>query len=239
MSILLMLFLSEKNKIRLNDYIVRYYFFTLKLQIMKKKLFIALFAFVLVISPSYAGNDLPEEFAELLKRAELTFKIPENFIETEIVENSHMLYEYALKHPTEKFEVRYAIRPIDDMVKEYDEWKKNSKEGETKFDPRALYPSIVLAVASNISADQILKEGGKTDKISSFPEESVRNEFGADAGMTGVVRPREGFSSDYKHCMVVAINKKDKGTAFCFYLFDDPSILSRVMLPIFHNLRFD
>lgn len=190
--------------------------------------FVALFAFV---APSFAEDNLPEKFAELLKRTSLTYEVPEGFVEAELVENPHMLYEYALKHPTEKFEVRYAIRPVDEMLVEYDEWAKNPKEGETRLDPRNLYPAIGQAVKLNISDKEI--NGGP------LPEESLENDFGADAGMSYFVMPREAFSNGYKHTMMVAINKKEKGTAFIFYMFDDPKIFAQLAMPIFYNLRFE
>lgn len=198
---------------------------------MKKRILITLLIFISVAISMFAGDNLPEEFTELLKRTNLTYEIPEDFVEVEPVENSHMLYEYAIKHPIEKFEVRYAIRPIDEMLVEYNEWSKNPKEGETRLDPKNLYPAIGQAVKLNISDKEI--NGG------SLPEESLKNDFGADAGMSYFVMPREAFSNGYKHTMMIAINKKEKGTAFIFYMFDDPKIFAQLAMPIFYNLRFE
>lgn len=199
---------------------------------MKTKSIPVILICMLVALSSYATDDLPKAFTDLLERAQMTFVVPDGYVDTELVENNHMLYEYAVKHPTEKFEIRYAIRPIDDMLKDYEEWKANPQEGVVKVDPRGLYPAIAAAVGFNIA--EKMSNGGQP-----FPEESVKNEFGADAGMHIMVEPREAFSNGYKHCMMVAINKAEQGTAFIFYMFDDPNTFARLAMPVFYKLRFE
>lgn len=194
-----------------------------------KKFYLFLIVSVFVTMPSFAGDDLPQAFEDLLRRAKMSFAVPEGYVETEIKENSHMMYEYAVKHPNEKIEVRYAIRPIDSMLIDYEKWKKDPGTS-MMADPRNLYPAIAVAVMSNVSAE--IKSDGP------FGEESVKQEFGADAGLTAVVVPKKTFAGDYKHCMMIAINKRETGTAFCFFMFDDPKVVAKELMPIFHNLRF-
>lgn len=199
---------------------------------------IVLIVFLFVVSPSvYATDELPQYFKELLERTQMTFTMPEGYIETEQIKNPHMQWEYSIKHPTEKFEIRYAIRPIDKMIKKFEEWKKNPKEGGVKTDPRNIYPSIAASVAYNIG------DGYDIEKVMSgliiFPAESVKKEFGADKGVhMTLLKVRKEFANDYNHCMMVAINKEDLGTAFCFFMFDDINILSSTLPLVFYSLRF-
>jgi hypothetical protein len=56
-------------------------------------------------------DSLPRvNFQELLDSAKMVFTPPAGYIETEPVYNKQMNYEKAYKHPTERFEIRYAIR---------------------------------------------------------------------------------------------------------------------------------
>ena len=77
---------------------------------------------------SYSFSVKADQFNELLTRGDLIFTQPENFTSVGIVDQNNMQYEYALKHNSKNFEVRYAIRPLDELIKTYDKKEKNKKE---------------------------------------------------------------------------------------------------------------
>ena len=52
-------------------------------------------------------------FEQLLDLNNMTFEIPKGHKEVKSINNRQMNYEKAYKHPTERFEVRYAIRHHD------------------------------------------------------------------------------------------------------------------------------
>jgi len=188
---------------------------------------------LLLIAPFSFGQNLSEELTDGLKRAKMTFTMPEDYTEVERIENPHMLYDYALKHNKEKFEVRYCIHPMDEMLADYDERIKNKKEGDIIIHPDSLYDSIAMAVGFNISSKGMVDMGP-------FDPGAVKAEFNADKGLTSsMIDVRKEFGGEYRHCIMVSIHKYGLGTAFYFYMFDDPNLLRVLMMPVFYGLKFE
>lgn len=77
---------------------------------------------------NFTLSDLPQEFIELLDRTKMKFTEPNGFKRTNPIENTQMNYELAYKHPNKRFEVRYAIRPMDLLLKEYNDRESNKKK---------------------------------------------------------------------------------------------------------------
>lgn len=154
--------------------------------------------------------DTNDFFQTLLDSTNMAFEPPEGFIEIEPIPNRQMNYEKAYKHPTERFEVRYAIRHHD-------------------FE---FYVSMFEMTALNIS-------GGQLPEYTGFNPEAVKEEFGADAGATVMVQVGEEFGQDYQYCLFVYLFKKGVGDGYIFYLADDNTIIPDLMNPIFHALRFE
>jgi hypothetical protein len=135
----------------------------------------------LLFSPFGFGQDTIDTntvteitFEDLLEWNKMEFIVPEGLIETLPLENMQMNYEKAYKHPTKRFEVRYAIRNHD-----------------TGF-----YKQIFEMTVLNIS-------GGQLPEYSQFGTEAVKEEFNADAGATVMVEVGSEFGQDYKYCLFV------------------------------------
>lgn len=178
----------------------------------RQSLFLTLLSIPLSIGLSFAQDSTsvdPWSFESLLDSTNMTFEIPEGLIEIDPIENRQMNYEKAYKHPTERFEVRYAIRRHD----------------------MGIYKSIFEMTVLNIS-------GGQLPEYTPFGSQAVKSEFGADAGATVMVQVGEEFGQDYKYCLLVYIFKQGLGDAYMFYLADDNTVISKHMDAIFHALRF-
>lgn len=184
-----------------------------------------IFGIFFITQASFAQNELPEKFTDGLKRAKMTFNMPEGYTETDIIQNPHMSYEYAIKHNSEKIEIRYAIRPMDEMLRKYE-------ENEIKMHPNKILQASVIAVSANINIS------GSRPNLSPFNADAVNKEFNADKGWTVLVEARQGFDNGYKYCLMVSIFKENLGTAFYFYMADDPKAFIEI-LPIFHSLKFE
>ncbi len=153
--------------------------------------------------------DVSWTFESLLDSNQMVFEAPEGLIEITPIENRQMNYEKAFKHPTERFEVRYAIRSHD----------------------FGFFKQLFEVTVLNIS-------GGQLPEYSVFDSGAVKAEFGADAGATVMVQVGEEFGQDYAYCLLVYIHKKGMGDGYIFYLGDDPELISELMEPHFHALRF-
>lgn len=192
-----------------------------------------LFLFIvgLIIFISYSFSLKPDQFRELLTRSELIFTQPENFTAVEIIDQNKMQYEYALKHNIKNFEVRYAIRPLDELIKTYEKKEKNKKEGDINIHPNKLYETLLQSTTMNIS-------GGYLPEIVVFDSLAVRQEFNADWGATTYVEVGNAFGANYKYCITVAIHKNNVADAYFFFLSDNTENFDDVMLSAFHSLKF-
>ncbi len=178
------------------------------------KNFFTILILVITVSTAKSQSDslktTPDSFEAILDSAKLVFTPPKGYTELVPIENNQMNYEKAYKHPTEKFEVRYAIRTH-------------------KF---GFFDAIFQVTILNIS-------GGQSPEYSLFNTEAVKEEFNADIGASVMINPSKEFAADYKYCLMVCINKKGVGDAFYFYLADDNTLIQKLMLPIFHALKFE
>jgi hypothetical protein len=175
------------------------------------KLKLLLTGIPLIFLTSFATKELPKVFSELLDRAKMTLDKADGLVETKPIENGQMNYEYALITKGKDFEVRYAIRPLDNLIKEYNENEKNKKPGDINIHPNKLYAALFEATVLNIS-------GGQFPEPTVFDKNAVKEEFNADWGATNFVEVGEEFGQKYKYCVIVAIHKDNLGDAYCFYL---------------------
>ena len=193
------------------------------------KLFLFIVGIITFISYSFSVK--PDQFSELLTRSDLIFTQPENFTSVEIVDQNNMQYEYALKHNSKNFEVRYAIRPLDELLKTYEKKEKNKKEGDINIHPNKLYKTLLQSTTMNIS-------GGYLPEMVVFDSLAVRQEFNADWGATTYVEVGNAFGANYKYCITVAIHKNNVADAYLFFLSDNTENFDDVMLTAFHSLKF-
>lgn len=195
----------------------------------KIKFFITGLCFVILTS--FTSDNLPKKFTDLLDRAAMTFDKPSEYSETHPINNEQVKYEYAIVNDAKDFEIRYAIRPLDEMLKNYNEREKNEKAGDVNIHPSKLYAASFQAIVINVS-------GGKMTKISPFKTEAVKKEFNADWGAITMVEVGKEFGQNYKYCFLVAIHKDNIADAYCFYLSNTKESITKNMQASFHSLRF-
>jgi hypothetical protein len=196
---------------------------------MRKHRLLKLLIILLVFPITISGQNLTE-FMSTLKDCGMNLNIPTGFVESKIIENDDMGYEYAIKYPNKDFELRYAVRPIRYKVYANDTIR-NEMEGQRAFRNSA-YATIFKTVMFNITA-------GVEYKIQAFDATAVKNEFNADSGATSFVELKSDFGKGFKYCMMVTIHKDDVADAYYFYLSNSKEDFSENMKPLFHTLRFD
>lgn len=176
-----------------------------------------------------AGQNL-QEFKSLLTDCGMNINIPSEFIESNIIENDDMGYEYAIKYSDSDFELRYAIRPI--TYKKYaNDTVRNELESQRPF-RNSQYGIILETIVLNIT-------GGVESEIQFFDKDAVKKEFNAEWGATTFVNLNSDFGKGFKYCMIVAIHKDDIADAYYFYLSNTKENFSDKMDPLFHTLKFD
>lgn len=180
---------------------------------------------------AFKSNKAPTTFKDQLEKSGMTFEMPKGFAETGIIANRQMNYEYAIKHNDKQFEVRFALRPLADLIKNYNELEKNKKPGDINLSPNKFYTAALQTTVLNIS-------GGRMPQFNQFPPQAVKAEFNAEWGATTIVEVGKEFGQNYKYCMIVAIHKDNLADAYYFYLSDKQETINELIEPVFHCLKF-
>lgn len=196
-----------------------------------KKLKLLLAAPLLLFVCSFSSDNLPKDVSVLLAEAQMTLDIPDGYTPVKPVENRQMNYEYAIINKDRTFEVRYAIRPLDRMIADYNEREKNKKAGDINIHPNKLYTALTEATILNTS-------GGNMREPAVFDSAAVKSEFNADWGATTMYEVGEEFGQKYKYCMIVALHKDNAADAYYFYLAYDKNVITQNMDAAFHSLKF-
>jgi hypothetical protein len=169
------------------------------------------------------------EFQSMLWKTGMQFNQPDGFSSVPVIENDEMYYMHSIKSDTHKLEIRYHIVPLESPTANFNEIKTVNRSGGDYND---MYAMNMVATASNISA-------GGLGKVSPFPEDAVKSEFGADWGATLSVPLRgTSFGKDYKICMITTIHKNNCADAFICYLYNDMNEVGDLIMDNFYSLTF-
>jgi hypothetical protein len=175
------------------------------------------FFFLFTLAISANAQSLPKTFQQLLNKTNMQYSIPPDFTPTPVVDNGDVVYDFAIKSNSTGLEIRYRIWPIDKTLK----------------NPNAVFEAMLVTMAMNIS-------NGKMIHPQRFPQESVKLEFGADAGSTGLVPTNSEFGKGFKGCMLSVIHKDNVADAYIFYLYNTQDEIMGALSTdnIFHALKF-
>lgn len=171
-------------------------------------------------------------FVNGLTRAKMAFSKPDGYTKTTPIDNPHMTYGHAVKNDTAAFEVRYAIRPIDEVIRLYEEGLRDSTKKIVNPNTVSFYATSAVAVAYNISTE-IIGSG-------SLDDEKLKHTWNADKGMLMWLKPRKEFGQDYSLCCMLCIYKEGKGNAYMFFTGNDADdiLLLSSRTEVFTSLKF-
>jgi len=188
-------------------------------------------AFLIIALTAFKAG-LPTAFTALLDRAHIDFTLPAQYTEAPITKNSQMNYDFALKHPGKNFEIRYAIRPLDTLLAQYERREKSKQPGDVNISPNNFYRTAFMATMMNIAGSRSMPG------MNEFGNDAVKKEFNADWGATSVCEPAGDFGKGYKYCIGVAIHKNNTADYYCFYLTDNKADFATLMQPVFYAMKF-
>jgi hypothetical protein len=198
---------------------------------MNKVKYLSLFVLVLIMS-AFINDTVPKEFAQLLVRSKLDFVMPDAFLPVKCILNTQMDYDYALKSPGKKFEIRYAIVPMDSALVKYERRKKRGeKVDHPNKDSEPSYRATLLNIGMGGTSNMQLP------KITYLDSTTLKKEFHADWGASAVVDLGSDFGQDYRYCLTMILHKDFTGDAYIFFLYDDKedNVLAK---EYFHTLKF-
>ncbi|MEO9871420.1 hypothetical protein [Ekhidna sp.] len=141
--------------------------------------------------------------------------MPNGFVESEIIPNEAMEYEYAIEGAYG--EVRFAIRPI--TLKEYASEEEEAGYLERLEMENSQIKWFLMMTILNLSngIDFPIKEYNNIQK----------DLFNASWAGAATVLIDSDFSNKYKYCHIICIHKKDKATSYIFYLSENMELLKK------------
>jgi hypothetical protein len=167
------------------------------------------------------GQTIPTAFSRLLDANSLRYAIPPGFTSTPVITNRDVEYDCAVRSKTKKLEIRYRI------------WPLKQSDQAANSDINSIHQAMLLTMALNIS-------NGQQGPTQAYPSNSVREEFGADAGSTTMISCNSDFGKGFQKCLISVIHKDNVADAYVFFLFDDLKVVTQALMTdeIYHALRF-
>jgi hypothetical protein len=152
--------------------------------------------------------DSGEEFEleGLLHRMNVQLEIPEGAIVVPRPEQKDVVCQLAFGFPGRRYEVRCSFFPMDTIV--------DQAQGHDIEDYVPMFTVLLLMC--------IAHEDIYFGRMVELPEESVRREFGADHGLSALLKGgASDFSRGYRYVVVNSFYKKGSGIVNVYFLYDD------------------
>lgn len=177
---------------------------------MKKKIFtnkciflLLLFIFLLPSCLSHKKSYSPNEFNNLLEKANLVFLVPKDFKPVPVIENKQCRYDMAYL-TSNGVEVRYLIN----------------------YNPNISFSSYFMMVVGNIISQENIPFTDLLDstmsKIYTIKKDIIKTKVNADEGLACLlIDLNHEFGQDYKKCFVYGFSKNVYGFVITFKLYKD------------------
>ncbi|EPG74366.1 hypothetical protein LEP1GSC058_2828 [Leptospira fainei serovar Hurstbridge str. BUT 6] len=182
-------------------------------------------------------RELAENFKELLRERKVLIRqiVPPKFSPVPVDPEVLFRYDYALKSVEAGIEIRYTIYSIPAYLKKLAEFKKNNPDAVIAPPKKNDYIPEFIMNLQNLA--------GTPENIFSskpFPENAVKDEFGADWGSNSYLELNPTYDKNYKYCSLVVIHKDNVADVYIFYLSKDKDKLVKFLKEthLFYNLRF-
>lgn len=128
-----------------------------------------------------------------------------------------MIYQYAIKDPKTGFEVRYFVYI----------YKRGDKQ-RTKLTYNVFLSTILNGLDLKKTTPNILTQS----------PEDIKKDFNADWGVNAVFQPSGAFGNGFQLCSAQAIQKKNLGEIYIFWMFTDVEKQENLINKSFISLKF-
>ncbi len=147
-------------------------------------------------------------FQKLLDEAGLTLTNPEGYVVLPPRQNALLDYEHAVRSTDNKLEIRFAVRPLQQVQIDYDD-----PHGSVP-DPNHIFPLIFESLAISLA-------GGGHTPIREYPQQMAQEVFNADWAAAAVFDVSKEFETGYSQGLLLAIHKSQISDAYSVFLFND------------------
>ena len=169
----------------------------------------ALFAFLLALVAGSASS-LEQQFPALAAQMGVQLLLPAGAELLPAAPPTEIDYQLAFCFPGAKYQVRLSLVPCSAL-------QSQSLQGELDEYVPAYAVGLLAAIAREDLCASQLRE---------LPLESVQQEFGADYGLTALVKGgNSDFSRGFRNVVVNVLYRKEVGLVVVYLLYNDPADL--------------
>lgn len=172
---------------------------------------IALFLIALLSVSVVPAEESPAPlltFEDLVIEAGMVFTSPLGLQPVAVHANPQFLYDRAFATPDGDLEVRYAVRPLERIVVDYQDPHSSAP------DPNHMFPLMFQSMVTLLS-------GGGHSPTREYPPDRAKSKFNADWAAAAVFDVSAEFQTNHKQALVIAIHKNQLADAYSVFLFDD------------------
>ncbi len=167
---------------------------------------------VLVLSaraPAALEADDNSRFKSLLQESGLWLDRSTDFVEVPVSTHTILPYEHALRHDSDRLELRFIVRPLSRITIEYDDPHNAAPE------PNHLFPLLFESMTNALAV-----EGADTPSTV-FTEDEARRHFNADWAAVAVFDVDPDTAGGFRNALLVAMHKNELADAYTLFLYDD------------------
>ena len=199
-----------------------------------------------VVAPSFQ-HPLPQQLTQRLAAAHMLLAPPPGWQATPIFDIDWTPYDYALRYPGRRLEVRYAPEPLASALA--DTFQTKQQKLAAQANPSAPYElsfhtAVLHATVGNPTRPQVrASTKAELAKPLQVLPAAVLAKLKAEWGAIASLVPSAAFGQRYTHCVVVGLFKNNGAAAYIYYLFDNQRDFEELVRRdpkqlAFHSLRF-
>lgn len=141
-----------------------------------------------------------------LEQMSVSLKLPQNSAAVPLVDQNDVEYQIAFRFPGARYEVRVSLFPQSYL---------NRASGGAEVD--AYIPLLSMGSLAGIAKDSLF-----FSRAADLPGPAAAKEFGADRGMTALVKGNKSdFGRGYAYIAATFLFKAGKGVVVVFFLYND------------------
>ena len=172
-------------------------------------------------SPYNFNNSIKKSsFNNILDKYKLQLTIPKNFKEVLVKDNPNVKYQYALKHDSLDFEIRFLVTDINTALD-----LPNDKRS------LSLFTSIVLNASGEVLPN--------IPKIEQLQDGLAKQEYNADWIASSSFFAKSKFSEGFKICSVLGVRKNSVAEFYIFFMIKDKEAALPLVSKYANLLKFE
>lgn len=190
-------------------------------------------------------SDFPKNVQDLLDRTGLELCHADSFAVAKIETYKGYNYQYALKYPSNKVELRIIICPIDEDIAKYKSDVKKAA-GDTSIlnhliNPNDAFEAIFMAFLARVTEKRVHNIDQIAKMVDVFPKEIAKADFNADWGACITSKLASTAFELYQYYSTYMIYKKNLGYVICMWMLDksyNEEEFDQLLKPLYYCVKF-